>query len=127
MSEELVTPQEGNQEQVSSIAVQVLEHPVGQQVIYRSYELLTALITGMPEKLKLFQDRYRLICVVGCPRHGGSYLVKQLFLAVGIDPNQVPNVIAHDGFPDASPSYHTTYTGAYILENQVGSQLIGEG
>src|SRR5208282_3651130 len=75
----------------------------GQRVIYRSYELLTALVTGVPEKLKLFQDRYRFLCVVGCPRHGGSYLAKQLFLALGMDPDGVPNVIAHDGFPDASP------------------------
>jgi len=103
LSEELVAPQEDFQEKASSVATQVLENPAGQRVIYRSYELLTALMTGLPEKLKFFQDRYRFICVVGCPRHGGSYLAKQLFIALGMDPDQVPNVIAHDGFPDASP------------------------
>lgn len=103
LSEELVTPQEDFQVKASAVAAQVLENPAGQQVIYRSYELLTAIMTGVPEKLKLFQDRYRFICVVGCPRHGGSYLAKQLFLALGLDADEVPNVIAHDGFPDASP------------------------
>jgi len=103
LSEELVTPQDNFQEKATAVATQVLENPAGQQVIYRSYELLTAILTGVPEKLKLFQDRYRFICVVGCPRHGGSYLAKQLFLALGIDADEVPNVIAHDGFPDASP------------------------
>jgi hypothetical protein len=103
LSEELVEPQENFQEKASEVALQVLENPAGQQVIYRSYELLTALLTGKPDKLKLFQDRYRFICIVGCPRHGGSYLAKQLFLALGMDADDVPNVIAHDGFPDASP------------------------
>lgn len=103
LSEELVTPQEDFQQKATSVATQVLENPAGQRVIYRSYELLTAIMTGVPDKLKLFQDRYRFICVVGCPRHGGSYLAKQLFMALGMDADQVPNVIAHDGFPDASP------------------------
>lgn len=103
LNEELVTPQDGFQEKATALAAQVLENPAGQQVIYRGYELLTAILTGVPEKLKLFQDRYRFICVVGCPRHGGSYLAKQLFLALGMAADEVPNVIAHDGFPDASP------------------------
>jgi hypothetical protein len=86
-----------------SVAQRVLEHPVGQQAIYRSYELLTALLTGRTEKLHSLHERYRFICVIGCPRHGGTYLVKQLFRALGKDPERVPNVLAHDGFPDAAP------------------------
>jgi hypothetical protein len=85
------------------VADRVLQDPLGQKAILRSYELLTALLTGQPEKLRKFHERYRFICVVGCPRHGGSYLTKHLFQAAGLDPNQVPNAIAHDGFPDAAP------------------------
>jgi hypothetical protein len=103
LSEELVAPQGEIQKIAESVAGKILEDPVGQKVIYRSYEILTAILTGALEKLKSFQERYRFICIVGCPRHGGSYLTKQLFIALGMDPNQVPNVIAHDGFPDASP------------------------
>lgn len=104
LSEELV-PAKADEAQQAAIAVaeQVLQHPTGQKAIYRSYELLTALLTGQPEKLRFFHERYRFICVVGCPRHGGSYLTKQLFLALGIDPDGVPNALAHDGFPDAAP------------------------
>lgn len=102
---EVLIPAQADEKQQAAVAVaeQVLQHPLGQRAIYRSYELLTALLVGQPEKLKFFHDRYRFICVVGCPRHGGSYLTKQLFLAVGIDPDRVPNAIAHDGFPDAAP------------------------
>lgn len=104
LSEELVPAQaEERQKAAVAVADQVLQHPEGQQAILRSYELLTALLTGQPEKLRLYHERYRFICVVGCPRHGGSYLTKQLFLAVGMDPDHVPNAIAHDGFPDAAP------------------------
>lgn len=103
LSEELVKPEEGFRDKAAAVAGDVLQHPLGQQAIFRAYELLTGLLTGAPEKLKLFHERYRFICVVGCPRHGGSYLTKQLYLALGMDADAVPNVIAHDGFPDASP------------------------
>ena len=104
LSEDLV-PAQADEKQKAAVAVaeQVLQDPVGQKAILRSYELLTALLTGQPEKLRQLHERYRFICIVGCPRHGGSYLTKQLFLAAGLDPEQVPNAIAHDGFPDAAP------------------------
>ena len=104
LSEELVPVQaEEKQRAAVAVAEQVLQDPAGQKAILRSYELLTALLTGQADKLKRFHERYRFICVVGCPRHGGSYLTKQLFLACGMEPDQVPNAIAHDGFPDAAP------------------------
>lgn len=104
LSEELV-PAHAEERQKAAVAVaeQVLQHPAGQKAIFRSYELLTALLVGQPDRLRSFHERYRFVCVVGCPRHGGSYLTKQLFLALGLDPDSVPNAIAHDGFPDASP------------------------
>lgn len=104
LSEELI-PAKADEAQKAAVAVaeQVLQDPLGQKAIYRSYELFTALLTGQPERLRFFHDRYRFICIVGCPRHGGSYLTKQLMIALGIDPEQVPNALAHDGFPDAGP------------------------
>ena len=89
--------------QAVEVAQNVLRHPVGQQTILRSYELLTAFLTGRPETFRTLHERHRFICVVGCPRHGGTYLVKQLFLALGMNPDRVPDVIAHDGFPNAAP------------------------
>jgi hypothetical protein len=104
LSEVLVPAQaEERQKAAAAVAEKVLQHPLGQKAIVRSYELLTAILIGQPEKLRNFQERYRFICVVGCPRHGGSYLTKQLYRAIGMDPDQVANAIAHDGFPDASP------------------------
>ena len=104
LSEELV-PANAEERQKAAVAVadKVLAHPLGQKAIIRSYELLTALLTGQPDKLRTFHEHYRFVCVVGCPRHGGSYVTKQLFRAIGVDPDSVPNAIAHDGFPDSSP------------------------
>ncbi len=102
---EVLVPAQAEERQKAAVAVadEVLQHPVGQQVIYRSYELFTALLIGQPSTLRTFHERYRFICIVGCPRHGGSYLTKQLYLALGANPDEVPNAIAHDGFPDAAP------------------------
>jgi len=87
--------------QATEVGAKVFQHPVGQQAILRSYELLTAFLTGRPERFRALHERHRFVCVVGCPRHGGTYLVKQLFLALGMNPDRVPDVIAHDGFPNA--------------------------
>jgi hypothetical protein len=103
ISEELVPADAELQQKATGVAGQVLEHPLGQQAIFRSYQILTGLITGKLEHLRSFQERYKFVCVVGCPRHGGTYLTKELFRATGADPLQVPNAIAHDGFPDSAP------------------------
>jgi hypothetical protein len=117
VSEELVPADADLQKKATGVAGQVLDSPLGQQAIFRSYQLLTALITGQPERLRLFHERYKFICVVGCPRHGGTYLTKELYRAIGMDPGEVPNAIAHDGFPDSAPfelreglNSHTTMT-----------------
>jgi hypothetical protein len=117
VSEDLVPADAELQKKATGVAGQVLDSPLGQQAIFRSYQLLTALITGQPERLRYFHERYKFICVVGCPRHGGTYLTKELFRAIGMEPRQVPNAIAHDGFPDSAPfelregfNSHTTMT-----------------
>lgn len=103
LSEELVMAGKEIREFANAHAGDVIAHPEGQRIIYRSYQLLTAFLTGVPDQLRNFHERYMFLCVVGVPRHGGSYLVKQLFRALGMEAETVPNVIAHDGFPDASP------------------------
>jgi len=92
-------------EHARGVAESVIAHPVGQRVIYRSYEFFTALLTGNEARLKAFHERFRFIVIVGCPRHGGTYLTKQLFRALGHQAEAIPNVIAHDGFPDSAPFF----------------------
>src|SRR5262245_10677534 len=91
LSETLVpTEAERRFQYAQSVADRVLQHPLGQQAIYRAYDLLAAITIGSMQKLKAVHERYRFVCVVGCPRHGGSYLTKELFLALGLDPDTVP-------------------------------------
>ena len=106
------------------VADQVLQHPVGQKAIYRSYELLTAFLLGKLGMLRPIHECYRFICVVGCPRHGGTYLVKQLFRALEIDRDQVPNAVAHDGFPDARPfQFQEGYNSSTAMLQQMAEYL----
>jgi hypothetical protein len=116
VSEELLSRQDEVREAATAFAGQVLDHPKGRQVIYRAYEFLSAILTGDVNLISRFQDRYQFICVVGCPRHGGSYLTKELYKSLGMVPSRVPEVIAHDGFPDASPfDLHETYNSYTTL------------
>jgi hypothetical protein len=102
----------------------VLQHPLGQQAIYRAYDLLAAISIGSVQKLKAIHERYRFICIVGCPRHGGSYLTKELFVALGHDPDRVPNVIAHDGFPNVTPyALEDRYNAHTAITQQIAEYL----
>ncbi len=125
LSESLVpTKAAEKRESAVALAPQILQHPTGQQAIYRCYELFTALLTGVPEKLRILQERYKFICVVGCPRHGGSYLTKQLFLALGMDAEKVPNVIAHDGFPESAPfEFKESHNSATVMTQSMAEYL----
>lgn len=116
LSEEMLSRQGEVREAATAFAGTVLEHPKGRQVVYRAYECLSAILTGDVNLLQRFQDRYQFICVVGCPRHGGSYLTKELYKSLGMVPSKVPEVIAHDGFPDASPfDLHENYNSYTTL------------
>lgn len=75
----------------------------GLRYVSRAYELFVALLIGDMVPLRAVQDRFRFFLVVGIPRSGGKYLTKQLFRALGHDPKAVPEVLGHDGFPDAGP------------------------
>ena len=84
-------------------AKRVMAHKQGQAAIGRAYQLLLALLTGDVDAIKDIQLKFHFINVIGIPRNGGSYLTKELYRSMGYDPTCVPNVIAHDGFPDAGP------------------------
>ena len=75
----------------------------GKQYISRAYELFVALLIGDVATLQPIQEKFRFMLVVGIPRSGGKYITKQLFRALGHDPKTVPDVLGHDGFPDAGP------------------------
>ncbi|NNM01568.1 MAG: hypothetical protein HKO62_12515, partial [Gammaproteobacteria bacterium] len=103
LSEVMVNDQRRIVEQAAENARRVLATRDGQKAIARSYELLMALMTGNVEAIKDIQLKFHFINIIGVPRNGGSYLTKEVYRALGYDPARVPNVIAHDGFPDAGP------------------------
>lgn len=117
---EVLVPMEAERrvQYAQDVAEKVLQNPLGQKAIYRAYDLLAAISIGNLQKLKGLQERHRFICVVGCPRHGGSYLTKELFIALGHDPERVPNVIAHDGFPNITPFALEERYNAYTAATQ---------
>lgn len=103
LSEELSGEQRDLVKKAAENAKKVIESPLGQEKVKRAYELLVALMTGDTNALRDIQFRFHFINIIGVPRHGGSYLTSELFRALGYQPDEVPNVIAHDGFPEASP------------------------
>ncbi len=75
-----------------------------QAAIESAYGWFRQLATSNLDALRQLHQRYRFIAVIGVPRSGGSYLIAELFAALGYEPASVPAAIAHDGFPEAGPT-----------------------
>lgn len=103
LSEELSSEHKQVLEKAADNAKRVMATENGQRMIGRAYQLFVALLTGDLEQIRNLQFRFHFINIIGVPRNGGSYLTKEAYRALGYDPDKVPNVIAHDGFPEAGP------------------------
>lgn len=69
-----------------------------------AYAWFQQLATSNLDALRRLHERYRFIAVIGIPRSGGTYLIAELFAAMGYPPSSVPAALAHDGFPEAGPT-----------------------
>jgi len=123
---EQLTYHEGAIEQsAKAIADRVFDNPVSNRAVHDVYELLHSLMTGKFDKLEVYRQRYRFIFIVGAPRHGGSYLTKQLFRALGRQAEAVPDVVAHDGFPDVRPvRLYANFNTAVVMMHTLAEYLV---
>ena len=103
LSEELSQEHKQIIENARQNAERVMSTEIGQRCIARAYQVFVALMTGNLELVRDFQRRFHFINIIGVPRNGGSYLTKEVYRALGYEPEKVPNVISHDGFPEAGP------------------------
>lgn len=124
LSEELSHEQKAVVERAAENARKVIESPLGQEKVRRAYELLVALMTGDAGKIRDIQFKFHFINIIGVPRHGGSYLTKELYRALGYDPEKVPNVIAHDGFPEAAPFRFAAGVNSWISSLQTMAEYL---
>ncbi len=124
VSEQLNRAQKDIARSAPQDAGRVMSHPEGRKAVARSYELLLALLVGNPAALRELQMKFHFINVIGIPRNGGSYLTKELFRALGYDPTQVPNALAHDGFPEAAPFQLRPGTNTWLLSLQTMAEYL---
>lgn len=124
LSEELSTEQRRILERAQDNARKAMASPEGQRYIGRSYELFVALLTGDVDKIRDIQFRFHFINVIGVPRNGGSYLTKEIYRALGYDPERVPNVVAHDGFPEASPFRFQRGVNSWVASLQTMAEFL---
>jgi len=99
--EENLATGEGRFDDIKAKAQAVVDHPKGKESLLRSYRFFKELLTGNMATLRDI-GRFRFFFVIGIPRTGGTYLIKQLFRASSIDYTSVQNALAHDGFPHLS-------------------------
>jgi len=103
LSEELNHRQREVMDRAPKDAERVMKDPRGRAAVTRAYQWLFGLMTGDIKMLREAQLHFHFVNIIGIPRNGGSYLTAELFRSLGHDPKAVPNVVAHDGFPEAGP------------------------
>jgi hypothetical protein len=105
-------------------AERVMADPRGRLAIARSYHWLLALLTANQQALRELQLKFHFINVIGIPRTGGSYLTRELYLALGIEPTAVHNALAHDGFPEAAPFQLKNNANTWIVSLQTMAEYL---
>ena len=100
---ETLAPKAVDPNRAADAAAIVMDSAFGRETLARAYTLLFALLTGDLEPLHELQSRFHFVTVIGIPRAGGSYLTAELYRALGMAPERVPDGIAHDSFPEAGP------------------------
>ena len=90
---------------VQSASDAAFQTELGRDLTLRAYNIFGHLLTGNQDFYGQIHSTNRFILVVSAPRHGGSYLTKELYRAVGRDHRSLPNYFAHDGFPEANNAW----------------------
>lgn len=90
---------------VQSASDVAFQTELGRDLTLRAYGIFGHLLTGNQDFYGQMHSANRFILVVSAPRHGGSYLTKELYRAVGRDHRALPNYFAHDGFPEANNAW----------------------
>lgn len=112
---EVLVPNGRDEQATAQAAAQVMGSALGRQSLTRAYSLLFALLSGDTAQLREFQSRFHFVTVIGIPRTGGSYLTAELFRALSLVPEHIPNALAHDSFPVA---------GAFELQPGMNSWMV---
>ena len=115
LSEALSPADEELHRRAFDAAARVMSNARGRELVARAYSLLFALLTGDLAPLQELQSRFHFVSVVGVPRTGGSYVTAELYRAIGMVPEQVPNALAHDSFPESGP---------FQLQNGINSWVL---
>ncbi len=115
LSEALSLRDEELQRHAAEAADLVMSDTTGRELLARAYSLLYALVIGMLEPVEDLSSRFHFITVIGIPRTGGSYLTAELYRAIGMVPERVPNALAHDSFPEVGPFQLQAGSNSWIL------------
>jgi len=100
---EALSPNDQDPKRGTEAAAIVMASALGREWLARAYGLLFDMLSGDLTPLHEFRSRFHFVSVVGIPRTGGSYLTAELYRAVGMIPERVPDALAHDSFPEAGP------------------------
>jgi hypothetical protein len=114
LSEQLSGPQKNTPKRAEVQLQSLALDRTAQAAIDSAYGWFRQLATSNLDALRQLHERYRFISVIGIPRSGGSYLIAELFSALGYEPAAVPAVIAHDGFPEAGPTVFMPRHNAWL-------------
>ena len=102
-SERLIAAEEGGRDELALAADAVMAQAEGRERVARAYGLFCALLIGNTAHLCEVRQRFHFVNVIGIPRSGGSYLTAEIYRALGLVPEDVPQALAHDSFPAIAP------------------------
>ena len=80
----------------------LFQTPLSKRALTDVLNVSLAILAGNYQAVRAYLKQTHYAFVIGFPRSGGSYLVKELIRTLGVDHKRVSEALAHDGFPELS-------------------------
>jgi hypothetical protein len=79
---------------------EIFKTPLSRRAVNDLLHVSIAMMSGNYPLVRDYMQSIRFAFVIGYPRSGGSYLIKELLRSIGLDHKHVSEALAHDGFPE---------------------------
>jgi hypothetical protein len=82
-------------------------------LINKAHHIAANLLISNKELISSIQNDYKFYLIVSPPRSGGTYITKNLYTSLGVNPKSLPSFFGHDGFPSVNHDWYTKNNGVY--------------
>lgn len=103
-----------NTQNLNNVISSIKDKDVVKFLINKAHHIAGNLLISNKELIDSLQNNYKFYLIVSPPRSGGTYITKNLYKSLGINPKLLPSFFGHDGFPSVNQEWYKKNSNGYI-------------